>query len=845
MSTERTTYSSNLLTAKEPFESTEAIRIRLSQAKLINKNFYLLLKDIADLKQNYVQQLRKIVAQNDNLDQLLKKQMIENQVLTREELANFSFNSVGELNQLWDTLLGELKSDMNATTQFQLMLQHDIVSNLKNATESDGRWSESRKLHSRLTQVASKIDYYKQHGERGSKVDEVNTQWSTEAPYLFELFENIDHDRLATIRDSLLKFQTGYSDYLLSSTRQCESDMNTILSFRPESEIERFARDAANYNFQLVSAPQQQDASTPNNVNNNEKKEKRKSTLGNIGQRFTSSSTVLHHDLMNNEFSDSNNNASLKSKKSPGRLRSKVGSIFSRNKLKSKKSQTFSNKQYDTISESSHPETGSKASISRQSTGQSQPHPPFPQAQAYPQSQPQSQPNSSRTVSTATGYETVQQNSSYMQGGSSPTSPNMRGGMYQPNEPNYVSNMNNMPEVSRNENVNTMSMSQPPLQAQLSKALPPQPNSPPKQIPAPVNSSASSPAVETDARSFHIQAPVAPPSRKQTRQIPNPSGTPLNGIAEEQTQAPMTQPTDRPVSVLLSQNTSGMRTLDPQSTGTSTLMSGQSLFQHMGSTNTSFGLNASVAEVINATFKDGVLSDSHLIGEIALNYVKDPNSSTGLPIGLNLRIDNGKSFDKVILNNAFMEQVSPEEFKVNPQFIDSRTLGAIKYSVKHPNAPIVVHPVWKFEPHQASVVLTVKLSPTLPESVQRLVLHDFAVYVAIDGAETTNALSKPQGSFSKERKRITWKFSEPLVLDKNGSERLIARFVTSGLAHETEKGVIAKFSIQGSDTELATSNVPIALHSQESSEEDPFGGSWKLIQTNKTLTAGNYFGLSG
>lgn len=69
--------------------------------------------------------------------------------------------------------------------------------------------------------------------------------------------------------------------------------------------------------------------------------------LGEIGNRFTSSSffffssssysTGSHHDLMNYEVV---NNRSLKIKNSPHKLRSKFGSIFGKNFLNTRKSQS-------------------------------------------------------------------------------------------------------------------------------------------------------------------------------------------------------------------------------------------------------------------------------------------------------------------------------------------------------------------------------------------------------------------------------------------------------------------------------------------------------------------------
>ena len=149
---------------------------------------------------------------------------------------------------------------------------------------------------------------------------------------------------------------------------------------------------------------------------------------------------------------------------------------------------------------------------------------------------------------------------------------------------------------------------------------------------------------------------------------------------------------------------------------------------------------------------------------------------------------------------------------------------------------------------RASVVLTVKMSTSLPEEISQIIIEDLVVFVNIDGANATSALSKPQGSFSKEKKRITWRFKEPVVLQRNGEgQRLIARFITDTLAHESAKGVITKFSISETDnTTIPHSGAGsgISLTCQELDENNPFGGDWLDVNTKRTLTTGNYHGLA-
>ena len=899
MSQERTEYFS-ILTAKQPYEATEAIRIRLSQAKLINKDFYTFFKEITDLKKSYAQQLRKIIAENEDLNKILANQMLENQVLTPDEMTNFKFDSLGELNGLWNTVIDELKTDLKSSTELYNVLNNQVVKTLKNSTENDPHWSESKQLHSKLSQVAATIDHYQRKGDQSSKLDQANSQWAAQVPYLVEVFETLDYNRLQTIKDCLLSYQTGYSDYLLTTTGNSENVMAKFLEFEPKNEIDRFAKEASTYNFILSNSRQensikqhehQQQEKTRNSNSSPEKNQHRKSTLGNLGHRFTSSSTVVHHDLLNNEFSDSTNNKSLKTKKSSNKLRSRVGSIFGKKFLSNRKSQVFnSNTATPTITESPNSSTSDLRSSnnnsntnvntnrSRSSTA-NQRYSRVPQQQQQQQQQQQKASNASAQRASyvpepvaSPQFETPQRSQFVPQQQQQHTAASPY--LQQQQHINSPTTLDTAPrsEITQNRNngtlppPNNVPVSQSPVEAQQQqqfKPLPLQPHEQQQQQQQFQPQQQYTPQKQNNGNfehsPIHIQAPAVPPSRKQTlsgHQPPLiPSPVKKEPVVQQPQQAPPQQqqlyqqenstPVQRNVSLLPTQITGEMTQLNPQMTVSSAALTGQSVFHHATNTTQSFGLNASVAEVMNATFKEGVLQDSHLIGEIALNYVPNPSLNGGLPVGINLKINNAAKFDKVILNQAFVEQVEQENFKVNPQFIDSRVLGAIKYSIKEPLAPIVVHPMWKFEQHQASVVLTIKIAPFVPERVRKLILEDFVVYASIDGAQATNALSKPQGSFSKEKRRITWRFKEPLVLDRDGEDtRLIARFITDGLAQESKKGISIKFILHEQEDEPITVGSGISLAGQELDVDNPFGGDWNTISTATTLAAGNYIGLA-
>ncbi|KAG2733108.1 hypothetical protein G9P44_004098 [Scheffersomyces stipitis] len=265
-----------------------------------------------------------------------------------------------------------------------------------------------------------------------------------------------------------------------------------------------------------------------------------------------------------------------------------------------------------------------------------------------------------------------------------------------------------------------------------------------------------------------------------------------------------------------------------QDTGMSSL-SKSDYFKHFdtGSEPVTKGLNASIADVVNANFKDGQLVKSQLIGEVAFTYIPE-DATASLPVEpILVRIPN--SFDKVILNNSFVDKLEDEVFKISPALVSSKTLGGIKYLLKlnETQVPIIVQQVWRYEDHQASLVVKLRVNPAIREEV---VVENLFVSVALkSNVQATSASSKPQGAFNKEKNRITWRYTQPLKLGGDVvEEKLIARFMTNGKGVEDEAGVQLKFLIHDHPIKFAT------IYSYEDKTKE--------IASVRNITSGNYSG---
>ncbi|KAI5959397.1 SYP1 [Candida pseudojiufengensis] len=250
-------------------------------------------------------------------------------------------------------------------------------------------------------------------------------------------------------------------------------------------------------------------------------------------------------------------------------------------------------------------------------------------------------------------------------------------------------------------------------------------------------------------------------------------------------------------------------------------------FKHfnLNDDSSNLGLNTSIAEIINANFKDGQLISSQLLGEVAFNY--NGNLKNQSPIQINIPY----KFDKLIVNKQFFTELGNNQYSIDPLSISKKTLGGLKYLIKNLQVPILIQQIWKFEPHQSSLMIS--LRSNLPIDI---ILENLIVSVALDSnVEATSASSKPQGSFNKDKNRITWRYNNLIKLKSNGAneEKLIARFMTNGIGKECESGVQLKFAISNANDVL--NSCKIYLNDDESA-----GGNNEEIPSFRNLISGQY-----
>ena len=264
------------------------------------------------------------------------------------------------------------------------------------------------------------------------------------------------------------------------------------------------------------------------------------------------------------------------------------------------------------------------------------------------------------------------------------------------------------------------------------------------------------------------------------------------------------------------------------------------------------GLNASIIETVSAWFTHGQISRATVIGELALVNNKLDEGSHGDVI----RLENFPVLEKVAPNPTFVTQIPSRsgEYTLDLSQI-SRTQVAFKYqvhledSILASHAPVILSPVWKIEPSQASVILNYSYNPLFVSDKRHVSLHNVVVMINVEDAKATSCQSKPMGTFSKERNLIYWKLGDLNLEETSGSgQRLLARFTTEG---EAKPGSVeTRWEIAGEHALGVGSGLSLSQGSgQKESGTDPFadegtvggnGSMYSEVPVTRKMVSGKY-----
>nr|POE48051.1 suppressor of profilin deletion [Quercus suber] len=270
------------------------------------------------------------------------------------------------------------------------------------------------------------------------------------------------------------------------------------------------------------------------------------------------------------------------------------------------------------------------------------------------------------------------------------------------------------------------------------------------------------------------------------------------------------------------------------------------------------GLNSSIVETVSARFENGAVVSESVIGEVALVYNSaDPSSLSGTR---NIRLENFGSLEKVAPNPAFVNPRSAEQDGVYAVDLSklARTQIAFKYQIRTASpgshSPLLLTTAYKLEPTQASIIVSCSLNPAFALHGQDSVtLSNVVVGLTLDGPPASSCLSKPTGTFVRERNVIAWQIPEITLKTGADPEKFLARFKTDS---EAKGGSVeARWEVTGEHAvSLAGRGGRLAVSLQSNAADakegaDPFAdasmvagaaGNWKACATSLKLISGVY-----
>ncbi|EPS25275.1 hypothetical protein PDE_00208 [Penicillium oxalicum 114-2] len=289
------------------------------------------------------------------------------------------------------------------------------------------------------------------------------------------------------------------------------------------------------------------------------------------------------------------------------------------------------------------------------------------------------------------------------------------------------------------------------------------------------------------------------------------------------------------------------------------------------------GLNASIIETVSAWLFEGKVTKSSVVGELALANNPQPGHSVGKVL---IRLDNFASLEKVAANPHFVHESNGEgiedkrgEYEIQLGSISrSMPTVAFKYQVHidpmNPSAysPVIFKPAWNIEENQASAIIFYSLNPSfISASAGSITLKNVALTVALDVAPEDEVTKQPRESvahaasavmypnsgavFRRKTSSVIWKIPELEVkAPGSGGEdgKFLVRFTTT--TPGPRKGnVEARFEFTNTETgsRLGISRAPAQA---SESEVDPFADSgklpspspWESVPTTRKLVAGKY-----
>ncbi|EMD66809.1 hypothetical protein COCSADRAFT_138859 [Bipolaris sorokiniana ND90Pr] len=878
-----------LLTSLSPAQAVAVLDSRIKHVGQLNTHIADWLQERRRVEEQYVQGLRKLANRHPPDDS----------------------SDLGIFATPWEKIVIATENVAHSHAHLAAKIEADVERPLRDFTSTNREIQAMANIQGNLAAIAKDIDSAQKKQaklrDKGSKakasavadavqdIEKAELQWDSQAPYVFEQLQAIDETRLNHLRDVLTQFQTHEVDQVERSRSSAEETLNAMLNIETADEIQMWAlrmrsgdarppsRKPSNTPTPARSLAPPALPSSPTGADDNRSQKSASAQDKQSSNPLKRIGTVLGR---RRQSTHPYGRAASPDRKSSAN----IGSAFSGfGKGKSKDRDN----QIPTLPPMAERPTSPLRNSQRPSTSQESDTPNLTQ-----QASSEPAPNGTAPKSSEAEKETEAPNA--VNGTSSVQEP-----IPELNEPVPASTTT---ETHTEPGKDAEGYSVPPsaldaiTEAEREAGFVQSEGNPPPQFKLDIrNAPIQEEDGDADAATANLvntlRAQAAQPKRSSTLRgrrdvrntifVPSPATPELQSIGEMPPlsggdSAPASGPTSatfapplppqQPSSPAFKPPHRSLLSDDHAHSDTQSIRSGRSLSSSASTTVKhpdlhEPGLNASLVETVSAWFEQGNVTKAMVIGQVALAY--NPIDISAGPFGTeSIRLDNFSVLEKVAPNPAFIEQApdNPGNYTVDLSKI-TKTSVAFHYQLHIEDGniaslpPIILHPVWKPEPTQMSVLLTYSLNPKFElGSATSITVRNLVLVIRLEpGSKTTACQSKPTGTFSRDKALIYWRLGDVTLSKDAAANAVRARFFTDGQANagNTE----ARWEISDEQCLAMGSGLNVSMSQSVSPkkddvEDDPFADAdesenvpaspvveWKPVSAVKKIMSGTYLGV--
>ena len=160
----------------------------------------------------------------------------------------------------WQKIIAATESIAESHQIFAMNIEKDVETPLRTFSAKNREMQAMSTIQGNLVAMQKELDEAQQRadklGKKGGKANSLkvdnasqkleiaNSQWDSQAPFVFEKLQAVDESRLNHLRDVLTQYETHEADQVERSRVTAETTLNSLLEVDTSQEIQNFARNA-------------------------------------------------------------------------------------------------------------------------------------------------------------------------------------------------------------------------------------------------------------------------------------------------------------------------------------------------------------------------------------------------------------------------------------------------------------------------------------------------------------------------------------------------------------------------------------------------------------------------